>query len=123
MWRNDGFTLLEVTVGLAIVLMVSVAALGAVGQELAGARRIRPVLGAIAVAEERLETLRLLQRGELAALPDSLARGEVRSGKATYHWTASAESVGVIPGLFEVEVHVSWENGTRRLATRVYRPQ
>lgn len=117
-----GFTLLEATVALAIVGLVAVGALEAFAVEARVARRTRDAGPAAAVASERLARLALVDPAGLQPLPDSLARGVVRTGERTYAWEARAQRVAGTPHLFEFRVEVQWESGTFALASRVYRP-
>lgn len=122
MRTREGFTLLEAVVSLAILSLVGVAALGAVGRDLDAAGRARTALESAALAEDRLEAMRLLDASDLASLPDSVARSRFPVPFDTYRWTANAEPVGDAPGLHDVTVTVLWEGGRRQLRARFYRP-
>lgn len=119
---RNGFTLLEAMVSLAILSMVGISALGAVGRDLDAAARGRTALEAAALAEDRLEGLRLLDVAELAALPDSVASGGFPAPLDAYGWRSDVEPVGDAPGLYDVHVEVAWDGGSRALRARLYRP-
>lgn len=120
--RRTGLTLLEATVALAIVGIVAVGALEAFAAEARVAHRTRDAGPAAALASERLARLALADATALQPLPDSLARGAVRTGERTYAWTARVHRVPGTPHLFEFQVDVHWESGAFALASRVYRP-
>lgn len=118
-----GFTLLEALVAVLIVGLAGVAALETVGAELRTASRARHTLHAAALAEYRLETLRVLPPGELRSLPDSLADGAFAPPLEGYRWAASAREVPGEPGLYDARVTVRWSGGSFPLETRLYRPE
>lgn len=120
--RAGGFSLLEAVVALAVIGSVSVTALAAFGAELRASQRARIALEAQALAEERLAQLRLLERDELVALPDSVARGTFAAPWQAYAWTSVTSGVAGNPDLFDARVTVSGPNGTHELASRLYRP-
>jgi prepilin-type N-terminal cleavage/methylation domain-containing protein len=118
-----GFTLLEALVAVLIVGLAAVAALETVAAELRTAARAKHAFTATALAEYRLETLRVLPAAELHSLPDSLARGAFQPPFERYRWTASVREVGGESGLHEAQVAVLWDRGAFRIATRLYRPE
>jgi type II secretion system protein I len=120
---EGGFSLLEAVVALAIVAVVSVAALSSLGAELRAAARARDTLPASLLAEHRLAVLHLLPAEGLAHLPDSVARGRFEEPFRDYAWRADAEPLPGQPGLYEVEVEVSWPDGSYVLRSRLYRPE
>lgn len=122
MRARDGFTLLEAVISLAILGLVGLSALGAVGRDLDAAGRSRAALESAALAEDRLEAVRLLDHAELSALPDSVARGRFPPPLDEYQWAVDVETVGDAPGLFDATVVVSWESGEYPLRARLYRP-
>lgn len=119
---RSGFTLLEAMVSLAILSLVGIAALGAVGRDLDAAGRARTALESAALAEDRLEVVRMLELVDLAAPPDSIARGRFAAPFAEYAWRTDVEPVADAPGLFDVRIDVLWGDGIRTLRARLYRP-
>lgn len=120
---NQGFTLLEALVAVMIVGLAAVAALETVGAELRTAARAKDALTATALAEHRIETLRILSQNNLASVTDSLARGTFPPPFERYRWTAAVREVNGEPGLYDARVEVSWSGGTFPLSTRLYRPE
>ncbi|HUG39513.1 MAG TPA: type II secretion system protein [Longimicrobiales bacterium] len=119
--RRNGFTLLEAMVALAILSLVGVAALGAVSRDLEAASRAQTALESSALAEDRLELIRLLDAGTLHVLPDSLARGRFPPPFDDYGWEAEVDPVFGRPGLYRVRVEVTWADGRRALAGFIHR--
>lgn len=117
-----GFTLLEAAVSLAILSLVGLAALGAVQRDLDAAVRSRTALESAALAEDRLEAVRLLDPDELEILPDSVAGGTFPPPLDGYRWTVEVVTVGDVPGLYDVTVEIAWAEGGRPLRARLYRP-
>ena len=119
---KGGFTLLEAVFAMTVVGLAAVATLAALAGELRSARRAREALVATALAEQRMETMRLLNPDELRLLPDSVEKGAFPAPFAAYRWEAEA---AVVPGeteLYGVEVRVSGPEGEVRVGTRLYRP-
>ena len=119
---RSGFTLLEAMVSLAILSLVGISALGAVGRDLDAATRARAALEAAALAEDRLEVVRMLDAAALAAPPDSVARGRFQPPFSAFGWRTEVDPVGDAPGLYDVRIEVLWENRARTLRARLYRP-
>ena len=119
---EGGFTLLEALIAVVIVGLAAAAALETVGAELRTATRARHALHASALAEHRLETIRVLPVPELRSLPDSVRRGTFAAPLERYGWTAAVREVAGEPGLYDAEVVVRWEGGSFPLQTRLYRP-
>ena len=119
---RHGFTLLEAVVALAILAVTGIAALSALGAELGVAGRSNHALEAAALAQDGLARLRLLSGQELEPLPDSLRRGNFAAPFEEYAWRASARGVLDEPGLLDVSLVVSWDDGSYELKTRAYRP-
>jgi type II secretory pathway pseudopilin PulG len=119
---STGFTLLEALIAVVIVGLAGVAALETVGAELRTAARARHAHNAAALAEYRLETLRVLSPPELRSVPDSLADGAFAPPLQLYRWTASAREVPGEPGLYDARVVVRWNGGSFPIETRLYRP-
>lgn len=120
---RDGFTLLEAVVALAIISTVAVGALGAVGADVRSAARARPVLEAAALAEDRMEAVRLLDPGGLRPLPDSLRNGTFEPPFDGYGWRTVVRPAMDGSGLYDVEITVEWSGGTYPLGARLYRPE
>ncbi len=120
--RRAGFTLLEAVVALAIIGLVSVGALSAYAAEARAAQRARETAPAAVIARERLSRLSLLDAHGLRAVPDSLRRGALTAGGASYDWTANAHPVPGEMDLYDLAVDVQWATGSYALRTRTYRP-
>ncbi|HEX2205097.1 MAG TPA: type II secretion system protein [Longimicrobium sp.] len=119
---KGGFTLLEAVFAMTVVGLAAVATLAALAGELRSARRAREALVSTALAEARLETMRLLNPDELRLLPDSVEKGTFAPPFDAYRWEADAD---VVPGetdLYGVEVRVAGPEGAVRVGTRLYRP-
>lgn len=119
---DQGFTLLEAVVALAIVSLAVTASLAAVGAELQAASKGRMALEATALAEERLAALTLSETAELEALLDSLAEGRFSTPFEAYRWNASARRVPNEIGVYELTVIVEAASMERNLVTRIFRP-
>lgn len=119
--RAAGFTLVEVMVAVAILGLAAVGWLAAVGSQVRTMARASEVTVATALAQERLETIRLLAADRLPSLPDSLEEGTFRDALHGYRWEADART---LPGtkLAELTLTVSWDGGSRTLATLVPLP-
>lgn len=118
----QGFTLVEAMVALALVGLVAVAVLAQTAGSTRAAADSAETLTATALAEHRLETLRLLDTRELTPLADSLRRGRFAAPMEGYAWLASVERVRDEPELVDVSVLVEWTGGSFPLRTRWYRP-
>ncbi|MFW5947892.1 MAG: type II secretion system protein [Gemmatimonadota bacterium] len=119
---RDGFTLLEAAVSLAILSVVALAALGAVQRDLDAAVRFSAALESAALAEDRLEGVRLLDQADLESLPDSVARGRFPAPLDGYRWTVEVVPVGDAPGLYDIAIEIAWDDGRRPLHARLFRP-
>lgn len=120
---SRGFTLLEALVAVLIVGLAGVAAIETVGAELRTAARAKHALHATALAEFRMETIRVLAPGELGTLPDSVERGTFDPPFERYRWVAAVRPVAGERELYDAEVVVSWTGGALPLSTRLYRPR
>jgi type II secretion system protein I len=118
---EEGFTLIETVIALAIVALVSVAVLSTVGAELRSAARVREVLPAAALAEERLTALRLLRAEAFASLPDTVASGRFAPPLGAYAWKVEVRPVPGEAGLYDVAVRVDGPGGSYTLDSRIYR--
>lgn len=117
-----GFSLLEAVIAVAVVSLAGVAALAALAGELRSSRRAREALAVSALAEHRMETLRLVSPDALRLLPDTLEEGRFAPPFQDYAWTASADPVPGVEGVYDVRVVASGPEGEVRLETRLYRP-
>jgi type II secretory pathway pseudopilin PulG len=119
--RRGGISLLEAVVGLAIVGMTSVAALGAAAAELRAVARSRRALEAAALATDRLGALGFLSGYELLALPDSVEQGRFDPPLDEYRWRTTAAAREGEEGVYDVAVRVEWEGGAYTVHSAVYR--
>jgi type II secretion system protein I len=119
---DSGFTLLESVVALSIVGVVAIAVLASLGAEMRAAARAREALPAAALAESRLEALRLLPSEALRSLPDSVRQGRFPAPLESYSWSTTVAPVPAEPGLYGVEVLVEWPGGDYLLRGRLHRP-
>ncbi|MGH7517993.1 MAG: type II secretion system protein [Gemmatimonadales bacterium] len=123
MTRDDGFSLLEAVVALAIVGLAAVASTEAVAAHLRAAERTVTALEQEALVQDRLARTRLLAAEELAHLPDSMAGGKFEVPWDEVAWRAASEADRSRPGLFQVTVEIGSGASQRRIETRVYRPR
>ena len=117
-----GFSLLEAVIAMAVVSLAAVAALAALGAELRSARMARETLTAAALAEYRLETVRLLPADQLRLLPDSVEDGRFSAPFDDFAWTVEVRPVAGIEALYQADVAVTGPEGQSMLSTRLYRP-
>jgi prepilin-type N-terminal cleavage/methylation domain-containing protein len=133
MRARAGFTLLEAAVAIAIVGIISIAALSAFSADLRAAQRAQELLPASALAQERMAALELADPTQLSTLPDSLLRGRFSAPFERYEWTAFAASAlfygpgcpapgGAQRWLYDFNVHVRWADGDYSLDGRRFRP-
>lgn len=122
MRRRSGVTVLEAMIALAIIGLAVVSALSSFGAQLRGAARAREALPAVALAEDRLAAIALLDPVLVRTLPDSLARGTVAAPLDAYRWTAETRALTAEPDLVEARVVVRWADGRYDLAARFHRP-
>lgn len=119
---RDGLTLLEAVLSLAIISLVGLAALGAVGRDLRTAVNAKVALEVAMLADDRLETTRLADPATLAVLPDSLASGVFAAPFDEYRWNIDTRPVPGSVQLYDVRVTVHWAEGSRSYRARFYRP-
>jgi prepilin-type N-terminal cleavage/methylation domain-containing protein len=122
MRARAGFTLLEAAVAIAIVGIISIAALSAFSADLRAAQRAQELLPASALAQERMAALELADPTQLSTLPDSLLRGRFSAPFERYEWTAFAAPVRGERWLYDFNVHVRWADGDYSLDGRRFRP-
>lgn len=116
-----GFVLLEAVIALAIISMVAVGVLAVAAAQSRTAHQANVLLVASSLAEERLETLRLLDYHDLVALPDSLREGAFPPPLEDYAWTATVEPVEDEYDLLGVKVTVYSGEEAFPLRTLVFR--
>ena len=116
-----GVTLFEAVAAMAIVGIVSVAALEAAGSQMRSAERARRTVEASALAQQRLDWLDFLNEQSLRALPDTVRAGKFDGSLAEYSWTTTAAPVSTQAGVFDVAVKVSWPDNSFELHSYVYR--
>jgi type II secretory pathway pseudopilin PulG len=116
-----GITLFESVAALTIVGLVAISALEAVGAEMRTAERARRALEVEALATQRLDALELLNDQELQVIPDSVASGTFDPPMDEYSWTVASSPVSEQPGLYDVSLDITWENGSYPIRTKMYR--
>lgn len=116
-----GFMLLEAAVALLVIGLTAGAALQLYGAQLRVIRREPGVLTAMALAQDRLAAVRLLDPERLVRLPDSLAGGRFTAPFAEFRWSAMATR-STLDDLYDVRVEVTWLDGHIALSTRLYSP-
>jgi len=99
--RENGFTLIEVVVALAILAIGIVALLGAHRSALAHQQKALNRMIAVELAEEKLSEVRSL----IGTFPSN---GEKQSQNKLFYWTTQKRTIQ--PGLAEWEVVVRWGN-------------
>lgn len=116
-----GITLFESVAALTIVGLVAISALEAVGAEMRTAERARRALEVEALATQRLDALELLNDQELQVIPDSVAVGTFDAPMSEYSWTTESSPVADQPGVYNVAMNITWENGSYPIRTKMYR--
>jgi type II secretory pathway pseudopilin PulG len=122
MARRAGVTLFEAVAAMAIVGLVSVAALEAAGSQMRSAERARRAVEAASLAQQRLDWLDFLTETQLRALPDTVKEGKFDAPLDEYTWETTSEPVSTQPGVYAVGVRVIWaKDNEYALKTYVYR--
>jgi type II secretory pathway pseudopilin PulG len=117
-----GVSLFEAVAAMAIVGMVAIAALEAVGAEMRVAERARRAVETAALAQSRLDWLDFLNETALRALPDSVKEGKFAEPLDEYSWKTEATPVSTQPGVYGVTIRVLWaKDGEFDLHSYVYR--
>jgi type II secretory pathway pseudopilin PulG len=106
--RRAGVTLFEAVAAMAIVGLVSIAALEAAGAEMRTAEKARRTVEAAALAQQRLDWLDFLNETQLRALPDTVKEGKFPEPLDEYTWTTESTPIASQPGVYDVTVHVIW---------------
>ncbi|HET9425499.1 MAG TPA: hypothetical protein VFO55_09020 [Gemmatimonadaceae bacterium] len=118
---RHGITLFESVAALTIVGLVAISAMEAVGAEMRTAERARRALEVEALATQRLDAMDLLTDSELQVIPDSVASGQFDPPLDEYRWEIASMPVPEQPGVYDVSVVVTWDNGSYPLKTKMYR--
>ena len=116
-----GITLFESVAALTIVGLVAISALETVGAEMRTAERARRALEVEALATQRLDALELLNDQELQVIPDSVATGTFDAPMDEYSWTIESTPVSEQPGVYDIALDITWENGVYPIRTKMYR--
>lgn len=119
---RHGFTLLEAVVALAVVSLAAVGALTALSAELRSAHLARQVSEATALAEQRMELVRMLPVESLRMLPDSARDGRMSAPFGGYSWQVTVAGVPGERELYRASVEIRWEqDGLLKLSSMLYR--
>jgi type II secretory pathway pseudopilin PulG len=118
---KPGITLFESIAALTIVGLVAIAAMETVGAEMRTAERARRALEVEALATQRLDAMDLLNDQELQTIPDSVASGQFDAPLDEYSWTIESTPVAEQPGIYDVALTITWENGSYPVRTKMYR--
>ncbi|MFI5243937.1 MAG: hypothetical protein ACHQQR_01845 [Gemmatimonadales bacterium] len=116
-----GVSLFEAVAALAIVGVISVSALSAVGGEMRTADRSRRALEVEALATSRLDFLALMSDQQLQNLPDSVAKGTFDKPLDMYQWATTATPLATQAGIYDVRIRVDWKGGSYGLQSYVFR--
>lgn len=117
-----GVSLFEAVAAMAMVGIVAIAALEAVGTELRAAERSRRAIEAATLAQSRLDWLDFLNETALRALPDTVKEGRFPEPLDDYEWETTSTPVSTQPGVYDVTVRVMWQpDGAFTLRTYAYR--
>jgi type II secretory pathway pseudopilin PulG len=118
---RKGFSLLEAVLAIAIVAMTAIAALSASATEMRTAEHARRIHEAEALASEKAAFMWLLVDKDFQSLPDSVAGGVFDYPLNEYSWTATSTPSSTLPGLYNIQVIVSWPAGSFTENTAQYR--
>jgi type II secretory pathway pseudopilin PulG len=118
-----GFVLMEAVVALAIISVVAIALLATTAAQVRTAAKAKVLLTSRALAEDRLDAIRLLDYDDLADLPDSLARGSFPAPFEAFAWTAHVEEMDDEYDLFGAEVVVDGGGESFPLRTLIHAPR
>ena len=119
--ERRGVSLFEAVAAMAIVGVVSVAALEVAGSQMRTAERARRMVEATALAQQRLDWLDFLNEQQLRSLPDSVREGKFPEPLTEYAWTTATTAVGTQAGVYDAVVRVTWPGNAVELRTYVYR--
>lgn len=118
---RKGFSLLEAVLAIAIVAMTAIAALSTSATEMRTAEHARRIHEAEALATEKAGFLWLLVDKDFQNLPDSVAGGVFDYPLNEYSWTATSTPNSTLPGLYTIQITVSWPTGSFTENTAQYR--
>lgn len=117
-----GVTVFEAAAAMAMVGLVAIGALEAMGANLRAAERSRRAIIAASLAEQRVDWLDFLNETQLRSLPDSVKDGRFDPPLDEYRWTTETAPVSTAPGVYDVRVRVTWpDSGAFEVRTYVYR--
>lgn len=115
-------TVFEAAAAMAMVGLVAIGALEAVGANMRAAAKSRHAIEAVSLAEQRMDWLDFLTDAQLRSLPDSVRQGRFNPPLDGYRWTTAAEPVATVAGVYDVRVRVMWaDSGAFEMRTYVYR--
>jgi type II secretory pathway pseudopilin PulG len=118
--NRSGVTLFEAVAAMAIVGLVSIAALEAAGAQMRVAERARRAVEASTLAQQRLDWLDFLTETQLRALPDTVKEGTFEAPLEEYSWETTATPVSTQAGVYDVTVKVMWEKQDQEFKIRTY---
>lgn len=113
-----GFTLVEAAGATALLGIVAVGWLAAVTAQISVLSRASERVTASALAEDRLNAVRLWLPEADGRLPDSLQSGRFDMPLDAYHWEAQVRPSTLDLPLTDVRVIVRWPGGREILHTR-----
>jgi type II secretory pathway pseudopilin PulG len=117
-----GVTVFEAAAAMAMVGLVAIGALEAVGANMRAAERSRRAIVAASLAEQRMDWLDFLNETQLRSLPDSVKAGRFDAPLDEYRWTTETAPITTTPGVYDVRIRVTWpDSGAFELRTYVYR--
>jgi hypothetical protein len=114
---------MEAVVALAIISLVVISLLATTAAQVRTAAKAKVLLTSRALAEDRLDAIRLLDYEDLADLPDSLARGAFPPPFEAFAWTAHVEEMEEEYDLFGAEVVVDGGGESFPLRTLIHSPR
>lgn len=118
--ERNGVTLFEAVAAMAIVGLVSIAALEAAGAQMRAAERARRAVEAASLAQQRIDWLDFLNETQLRALPDSVKEGTFDAPLDEYTWETKATPVSTQAGVYDVTVRVLWDKQEQEFTLRTY---
>jgi hypothetical protein len=113
--------LVEAVAALLIISVAGIAVLAMLSSQLRAATQADIAVRASALLEERLSRMESLPRRELDRLSDSLRAGHFPPPFDEFTWTASSTPRLGDAELYDVQVNVSWSDGSASVSTRLFR--